>query len=89
MAQSDPKYFDENNQLCRSQSGFRNKHSTKTAVIHFADQILMGMDKGLVTGAVFIDLRSWPKPVGCLHVCFSEMCFSPFPHTMLGHRKTN
>ncbi|CAB4023601.1 Hypothetical predicted protein, partial [Paramuricea clavata] len=49
-------YFDENNLLCRSQSGFRKKHSTETAVTHFADQILMGMDKGLVTGAVFIDL---------------------------------
>ena len=49
-------YFDENNLLCRSQSGFRKKHSTETAVTYFADQILMGMDKGLVTGAVFIDL---------------------------------
>ena len=49
-------YFDENNLLCRFQSGFRKKHSTETAVTYFADQILMGMDKGLVTGAVFIDL---------------------------------
>ena len=28
-------YFDENNLLCRSQSGFRKKHLTETAVTHF------------------------------------------------------
>ena len=31
-------------------------HSTETAVTYFADEILMNMDNGLVTGAVFIDL---------------------------------
>ena len=31
-------------------------HSTETAVTYFADEILMNMDKGLVTGSVFIDL---------------------------------
>ncbi|CAB4039453.1 Hypothetical predicted protein, partial [Paramuricea clavata] len=52
-AKSDPKNFRPISVL---PSGFRKKHSTETAVTHFADQILMGMDKGLVTGAVFIDL---------------------------------
>ena len=42
--------------LCKSQSGFRRMHSTETAVTYFADEILMNMDKGLVTGSVFIDL---------------------------------
>ena len=31
-------------------------HSTETAVTYFADEILMNIDKGLVTGSVFIDL---------------------------------
>ncbi|PFX25827.1 putative RNA-directed DNA polymerase from transposon BS [Stylophora pistillata] len=31
-------------------------HSTETAVTYFADEILLNMDKGLVTGSVFIDL---------------------------------
>ena len=31
-------------------------HSTETAVTYFADKILMNMNKGLVTGSVFIDL---------------------------------
>ena len=31
-------------------------HSTETVVTYFADEILMNMDKGLVTGSVFIDL---------------------------------
>ena len=50
------RYFDEHNLLCKSQSGFRRMHSTETAVTYFADEILMNMDKGLVTGSVFIDL---------------------------------
>ena len=49
-------YFDEHGLLCISQSGFRRKHSTETAVTYFADEILMNMDKGEVTGSVFIDL---------------------------------
>ena len=49
-------YFDDHNLLCKSQSGFRRMHSTETAVTYFADEILMNMDKGLVTGSVFIDL---------------------------------
>ena len=49
-------YFDHHNLLCKSQSGFRRMHSTETAVTYFADEILMNMDKGLVTGSVFIDL---------------------------------
>ena len=49
-------YFDEHNLLCKSQSGVRRRHSTETAVTYFADEILINMDKGLVTGSVFIDL---------------------------------
>ena len=49
-------YFDEHGLLCMSQSGFRRKHSPETAVTYFADEILMNMDKGEVTGSVFIDL---------------------------------
>ena len=49
-------FFDDHNLLCKSQSGFRRMHSTETAVTYFAAEILMNMDKGLVTGSVFIDL---------------------------------
>ena len=49
-------YFDDHNLLCKSQSGFRRMHSTETAVTYFADEILMNMDKRLVTGSVIIDL---------------------------------
>ena len=31
-------------------------HSTEMVVTYFADKILMNMNKGLVTGSVFIDL---------------------------------
>ena len=49
-------FFDDHNFLCKLQSGFRRMHSTETVVTYFADEILMNMDKGLVTGSVFIDL---------------------------------
>ncbi|PFX15504.1 putative RNA-directed DNA polymerase from transposon BS [Stylophora pistillata] len=49
-------FFDDHNLLCKLQSGFRRMHSTETAVTYFADEILLNMDKGLVTGSVFIDL---------------------------------
>ena len=31
-------------------------YSTETVVTYFTDEILINMDKGLVTGSVFIDL---------------------------------
>ena len=49
-------YLNEHNILCKYQSGFRKKHSTETSATFFADEILMNMDAGLVTGAVFVDL---------------------------------
>ena len=45
-------YFDQHNLLCKSHSGFRRMHSTEAAVTYFANEILMNMDKGLVTGSV-------------------------------------
>ena len=50
-------YLEKNKLLSQSQFGFRQKHSTSTALITFTDQILESMDKGYVTGAVFLDLR--------------------------------
>ena len=50
-------YLEENKLLSQSQFGFRQKRSTPTDLITFTDQILESMDKGYVTGAVFLDLR--------------------------------
>ena len=49
-------YFEDHNLLCKSQSVFSRMQSTETAVINFADEILMNMDKGSVTASTFIDL---------------------------------
>ena len=46
-----------NRLLSQSQFGFRLKRSTSTALIDFTDQVLENMDKGCVTGTVFLDLR--------------------------------
>ena len=48
-------YLKRMNFLCENQSGFRRNHSTATAVTHFTDNILTNIDKGLITGTVFID----------------------------------
>lgn len=50
------KYFQDNNILCKNQHGFRPKHSTTTALTLLTDQILWNMDKGLITGGIFLDL---------------------------------
>ena len=43
--------------LSNFQCDFRRNHSTEFAAIAFSDCIRRGMDHGLLTGAVFIDLR--------------------------------
>ena len=41
-----------NNSLSVHQSGFRKKHSTETATVHFVDHILEQMDKQMITGSI-------------------------------------
>ena len=50
-------FLSENELLSPYQCGFRKKHSTESAAIFFTDSIRRGIDQGLLTGAVFIDLR--------------------------------
>ena len=47
----------ENSILSKYQSGFRPCHSTVTALIQMCDNWFANMDKGLLTGVVFIDIR--------------------------------
>ena len=50
-------HLNVNNILTIEQSGFRPKHSTSTALIKVTDEWLKAMDKGMYTGAVFVDLQ--------------------------------
>ena len=50
-------FLSEHTLLSPFQCGFRKKHSTETADIAFSDFVRKGMDQGLLTGGVFIDLR--------------------------------
>jgi hypothetical protein len=50
-------YLDKNNILYKYQSGFRTKHSTDTCLSVLNDKILTGIDNGLLTGMVLIDLQ--------------------------------
>ena len=50
-------YFLNDNKIITSkQLGFRPKLSTNTALTHFTDNVLLNMDSGRLTGAVFLDL---------------------------------
>ncbi len=44
--------------LCEEQSGFREGHSTVTAVTDVTDFIYKNMDQGQLTCAVFLDLKN-------------------------------
>ena len=50
-------YLCRNHLLSENQFGFRRGSSTEHAVTCFTDHIRICMDKGLLTGAVFIDLK--------------------------------
>ncbi len=50
-------YLEQNDLLSKNQFGFRTKSSTQHAVMKLSDSIRQNMDKGLMTGAVFVDLR--------------------------------
>ena len=54
------EYLDKHGLLYKFQSGFRTKFSTNSCLIQLSDFIINGMDKGLHTGMILIDLQ---KPV--------------------------
>ena len=50
-------FCNEHKLLSPFQCGFRSNHSTEFAAVALSDYVRRGMDQGLLTGAVFIDLR--------------------------------
>ena len=50
-------YLQEYKLLSSRQSGFRPKHSTATCLIEITDFLLNNLDSGLITGAIFLDLK--------------------------------
>ena len=49
-------YLEQHNLLPKCQFGYRRKRSTEHAITLFTDQIRKAMDKGQMTGAIFVDL---------------------------------
>ena len=50
-------YLNENNILYKYQSGLRTKHATDTCLSLLNDKILTGIDNGMLTGMILIDLQ--------------------------------
>ena len=51
-------YLEQHNPLSKCQFGYRRKRSTEHAITLFTDQIRKAMDKGQMTGAIFVDLSN-------------------------------
>ena len=51
------KYLNEYNLLHQSQSGFRSKHSTESAIVRMIDSWLKAINDGKLTGCVMVDFR--------------------------------
>jgi hypothetical protein len=49
-------YLQENQQLTACQSGFRPLHFTSTCLIDTTNNLLHNIEKGLLTGMIFLDL---------------------------------
>ncbi len=50
-------FMEEHKLLTVVQSGLRRLHSTLTSLLNITDRWLRNIDRGLVTGVVFIDLH--------------------------------
>ncbi len=51
-------YFTINNLMDNAQHGYRGGHSTCTALVKMTDDLLMGIDKSLLSGAILLDFTS-------------------------------
>ena len=51
------QYLNENALLNSSQSGFRSPYSTLTALLETNDNWCLNIDRGLLNGVIFIDLK--------------------------------
>ena len=51
------QYLNENGWLTSGQSGFRLLHSTITSLLETNDNWCVNIDKGLLNGVIFIDLK--------------------------------
>jgi hypothetical protein len=50
-------FLNNNKIITKRQSGFRKYHSTETALLQSTNEYLMNMDRGLINGVLFLDLK--------------------------------
>ncbi|CAB4040696.1 Hypothetical predicted protein, partial [Paramuricea clavata] len=51
------KFINGKNIISKQQTGFRKLHSTETSLLQITDKWLMNIDKGLINGVLFLDLK--------------------------------
>ena len=52
------KYFEDNSIISNEQSGFRKNYSTETPLLAVTNRWYGNMDKGLLNGVLFLDLKT-------------------------------
>ena len=50
-------FLNDNKIITKRQSGFRKYHSTETALLQSTNEYLMNMDRDLINGVLFLDLK--------------------------------
>ena len=65
--------LNENGLLNSGQSGFRSLHSTLTALLETNDNWCVNIDRGLLNGVIFIDLKKALLPAASVsNIIFSQ-----------------
>ena len=50
-------HLSANNLLSEAQFGFRKHHSTSTCILKLLNDVYLNIDRGMMTGVVFLDLK--------------------------------
>ena len=69
-------YLSSNQLINPYQSGFRSTFSTLTSLLESTNNWCVNIDRGLLNGVVFIDLRKAFDTIDYDHILLSKLCYT-------------